>query len=175
MFYAHRDLAEPTRGWVFIHACRRAFATHVENALHVSLVEFGGLARLPALQWHEQPVLPRHWRVDVPWHGTSLTLEALRRTLHTFPEIHYEVTWEPTELSDGGRMLATPELGTWVGLMDRAGNTLVNEVQLRRAMHLPAHRMRAEIEQLLGQPWDDALEPMRRSGDRSPAPQMHAM
>lgn len=175
MFYAHRDLAEPTRGWVFIHACRRAFATHVENALHVSLVEFGGLTRLPVLQWHEQPALPRHWRVDVPWHGTSLTLEALCRSLAMFPAIYYEVTWEPSALSDGGRMLATPELGTWVGLMDRAGNTVVNEVQLRRVMQLPAHRMRAEFEQLLGQPWDAVLEPLRSSGDRLLAPQMRAM
>lgn len=175
MFYANRGVKEPSQGWLFIHACRRAFAAHVESALHAALSDRGTAAGLPPLQWQEQTALRGHWRMDMPWQGTGVTLELLRRGLGMFPGIHVEVTCEPTAAADGARLMVVPELGTWCGQMDRVGNTVVNEIQLRRLMALPAERMRREMALLLGQPWDDVLEPLRASGERLPAPGLHAM
>ncbi len=175
MYFANRDVQQHAQGWVFIHACRRAFASHIETALHVSLVDFGAHERLPQIQWQEQPAMARHWRLALKWQGTGLSFDVLRRSLQMFPGIYAEVTCEPTAEADGARLMLVPDLGFWFGQMDRAGNVTVNEVQLRRAMSLPPEQMRAHIAQLLGSPWDEQLEPLRSSGACLPAANLRAM
>ncbi|CAB4637102.1 unannotated protein [freshwater metagenome] len=79
-------------------------------------------------------------------------------------QLTFEVIEHPGSQFSGARWSFTPSLGMFHSPTDDAGNLVVNENQLRFAMEKAgsnALKLQAEIRKLLGQAWDDELEPFR--------------
>ena len=141
-------------GWLFIYACRHPLVPHVESVVS-SIV-----ARPLSWHWCEQVRLPATVRVDVRWLHDSSSAGRIASALSTFPGMHAEVVVEPAGGEVGRRFLLAPELGLWSAPMDEAGETLISEAVLRRAM-AAQHDPSSVIERLLGKPWENVLEPLR--------------
>lgn len=154
--------AAPTRGWLFLHACRKAFVPHLESEL----------ARLfgtrTSIEWATQTLRPSSCRADIEWRGAAGTAARLMSSLRTFPGLHAEVTEEATADTPAMRFALVPDLGLWSGVMGAAGEVLLSEHQILAAMALPEAQMRMHLNQAMGQPWDALLEPMRAEAQRIP-------
>ena len=154
----------PTRGVVFVHACRRAFAPHLETFLHAAL------GRIDRVDWVVQPLMPGMWCADIAWRGPAGSAAAVMSQMLRIPGIFAEATQEPTATTAGMRYALTPELGLWSSATDAHGNSVLNEAQIRSAMQQPVEQIPLRLAQLLGEPWDAVLEPLRASAQRPPAP-----
>lgn len=158
-----RDLgAAPARGVLFVHSCSSAVAPHLEWAL----------ARVFAsavnVDWAPQPIAPSSVRAEIIWHGPRGTAAAIASALVPFTTIRFEVTEDPSELTEGERFAVTPNLGLFRGTIGIHGDVLVHEDRLRSlvmgartAGADQAGEILAEIDRLIGTPWDDELEPFR--------------
>ena len=156
------NAAAPTRGWLFFHACRKAYAPHVESELARLLS-----ARV-SIQWATQTMRPGSCRADIEWRGAAGTAAAVMSSLRMFPGLHAEATEEATACTPGMRYALVPQLGLWSGVMGAAGEVLLSEHQIQAAMALPEAHMRTHLNRALGQPWDEVLEPMRADAQRIP-------
>lgn len=152
----------PSRGVLFVHSCSAAVAPHLEWAL----------ARVFAtpvdIDWASQPIAPGNVRAEIIWHGPRGTASAIASALVPFSTIRFEVTEDPSESSEGERFAVTPSLGLFRGTIGMHGDVLVHEDRLRSlimgartagADH--SGEIVAEIDRLIGTPWDDELEPFR--------------
>src|SRR5690625_4525413 len=105
--------------------------------------------------------------------GTGARLTAARRG---WAHLRHEVTEEPSAGVDGGRWSHTPELGIFHAVTDVHGNIVVPEDRVRAVLERcvgDAHRMREEMDLVLGQSWDDELEPFRYAGAGAPVRWLH--
>jgi hypothetical protein len=81
--------------------------------------------------------------------------------LRGFPNLRFEVTEETA--SGGERFCFTPSLGVFRAHTGPAGDILIGEQRLRAALDQPD--VERALRDLLGQPWDDELEPFRMAAD----------
>jgi hypothetical protein len=89
----------------------------------------------------------------------------LASLLNRFPDLRFEVTEDPTARSEGRRYSRTPELGLFSADAAANGDLMVREDRLRQAVTACQGRPDALIgalADLLGQAWDDELEPYRQ-------------
>lgn len=151
-----------SRGVLFVHSCSAAVAPHLEWAL----------ARVFAIpvevDWAAQPIAPGSVRAEIIWHGPRGTASAIASALVPFSTIRFEVTEDPSVSAEGERFAVTPSLGLFRGTIGVHGDVLVHEDRLRSLIigartSGAAHsgEIVAEIERLIGTPWDDELEPFR--------------
>lgn len=155
----------PTRGVVFIHSTPLAVCPHVEWAL-------ARVLRVPvSLRWSVQPLDPTTRRSECSWSGRPGTGGRIAAELRQWPMLRFEVTEEPSPGSDGERYMHVPGLGLFRGTMGAAGDIQLGEDRLRALLARPggvAGIVHA-IEEALGTPWDEALEPYRHAGEGAPA------
>lgn len=148
----------PARGVVFIHSCSRAVAPHLEWALaRVFGTEVG-------LDWAGQPIEPGAVRAELIWGGPAGTGARLASALHAFRQVRHEVTEDPTPGREGERFSSTPGLGLFRATIGVHGDVMVPEDRLKTAViqaALTGDDLADEIARLLGQPWDNELEPFR--------------
>lgn len=159
-----------TRGVVFVHSAPRALAPHVEWALGAAL---GSPVHL---QWTPQPVCPGEIRAEVSWTGRPGTGARIASVLRTWERLRIEVTEEPSDDHEGERFSLTPDLGIHRAVVGRNGDVQVCEEQLRGALQRAGDEpgaLRAELDRLLGAPWDAELEPFRCAGEGSPVRWLH--
>lgn len=149
-------------GVLFVHSCPQALCPHVEWALGGVL---GGPVRL---SWTEQPMAPGQLRGEARWSGPAGTGGRIAAALRSWP-LRLEVTEEPSGEGEGERYAFTPSLGVFRAAMSVNGDVLVHEERLRALLDGPAFRLADGVRRLLGQPWDDELEPFRTAGDGAPA------
>ena len=115
-------------------------------------------------------------RAELPWRGEPGTGARLASALRGWDHLRYEVTEEPTAVSDGSRWTYTPSLGihhTWISV---SGDAVVNEDRLREAVLRSAgdaETLQDEIDLLLGVPWDTELEVFRYAGEGAPVRWLH--
>lgn len=96
--------------------------------------------------------------------------------LRAFPGLRFEVTEDATPGADGERYSCTPDLGIFRATIAVHGDLMVGEEQIREMLGRSAAAsilgeefdVEEEIENLLGRPWDDELEPFRHAGDGAP-------
>ena len=118
--------------------------------------------------------------------------------------LRFEITEDASPGCDAVRYSCTPSLGTFSAVVGGNGDILVPEGRLRAAMdlaaaartgagrseadqelgslrdvHGPRHpalggSLEAELALLLGQPWDNELEPFRRAGEGAPVRWLNA-
>jgi hypothetical protein len=158
-------MTHPTSGVVFIHAAPAALCPHVEWALSAAL------RVVPRLDWTAQDAHPDVLRAELAWHAPAGTAARLVSTLMRFPGLSFEVTEEPTGRTEGLRFAYTPELGLFHAQTAPNGDLVVTENQLRAVLDHAAGdpaRLVEALSRLLGDRWDEALEPYRAAGEREP-------
>lgn len=159
------------RGVITVHAAQRAMHLHLEWAISRALGEH---RRGFGLSWEPQPAVPGAFRAASEWSGPAGSGSAVASAL-----AEWSVPFEVTEESDSGlglHFMSTPELGIFAGRTDAAGSILVDEhrIHVAFAKHAgEAERLAEEFGRLLGVPWDEQLDSLRRAQDDSNALWMH--
>ena len=159
-----------TRGVLYVHSAPSALCPHVEWAA-------GGILAMPvSLSWTGQPALHGTYRAEMSWAGPAGTAARLTSALRGWEQLRFEVTEEATPASEGERFSYVPELGVFHAVIGIAGDVMIPENRLKAAIlrsGMAGTQLSAEIDRLLGQPWDDELEVFRYAGDSAPVRWLH--
>lgn len=86
------------------------------------------------------------------------------------------MTSEPCSTAEGERYSCTPDLGIFHAVTGIHGDILIPEDRLRAALQRSQRGetdLEAELNKLLGKPWDDELEPFRHAGEGAPVRWLH--
>jgi hypothetical protein len=175
-----------------IHSAPPALCPHIEWAV-------AGILGVPvSLPWVDQPASPGALRAELDWQGRPGSSGSMTSALAGWNRLRFEVTEDASPGCDSVRYSDTPGLGTFSGTISANGDILVPEGRLRAAMalalagsgpsdelgglrdrHGPRHpalggSLEAELSLLLGQPWDDELEPFRHAGAGAPVRWLNA-
>ncbi|MCB0918261.1 MAG: DUF3145 domain-containing protein [Actinobacteria bacterium] len=163
------EATTPARGVVYIHACPRALSPHVEWALS----EILGIE--VTLEWTPQPIAVGMVRGELSWQAPPGTGAAVASALGGFAPLRFEVTEEPTPGREGERFAVTPSLGLFRATIGIHGDVMISEDRLRSAMQEAAgpQEFNDRVSGLLGQAWDDELEPFRFAGDGNSVRWLH--
>lgn len=165
-------VAPVARGMIYVHSSPRALCPHIEWAAGRAL------GRAVNFSWRDQPVLRGSQRADFYWEGPVGAGAAISSALRGWEQLRFEVTEDPAAGNDGGRWIHTPELGIFHGQTDSTGNTVITEDRLRAAIESAgtnAVELQRELRIMLGQSWDDELEPFRQATDFSPVIWLHSV
>jgi hypothetical protein len=160
----------PARGVLYVHSAPRALCPHVEWAVGHAL------GRSMTLEWEDQPLLEGAQRAEYLWEGSQGMGAQIASGLRGWEYLRYEVTEDAGSGTDGGRWMYTPGLGIFHGQVDTAGNLVVSEDRIRRALstgRADSIELYREFGRALGQEWDEELEPFRYAGDISPVVWLH--
>lgn len=159
-----------TRGVLYVHSAPRALCPHIEWAVA------GVLGTRVGLDWTKQPACPGTWRAEFSWQGAVGTASQLASALRGWQLLRFEVTSEPCASAEGERYSCTPGLGIYHAVTGPHGDIMIPEDRLRAAASRAARGesdLPAEIARLLGQSWDDELEPFRHAGEGAPVRWLH--
>ena len=183
-------------GVLQVHCAPPALCPHIEWAV-------AGVLGVPvSLPWVDQPASPGALRAELEWQGQPGSSGAITSSLAGWNRLRFEVTEDASPGCDAVRYSYTPALGTFSAVVAANGDILVPEGRLRAALalaassqagsdqgraglgplrdqHEPRHpalggSLEAELTLLLGQPWDDELEPFRRAGAGAPVRWLNA-
>jgi hypothetical protein len=142
-------------------------------------------------------------RAELAWQGKPGTSAAIASALAGWNRLRFEVTEDASPGCDAVRYSYTPSLGMFSGTTAANGDIVVSEGRIRAAMalaaagqpgdaatgddalgslrelHAPRHpalggSLEAELALLVGQPWDDELEPFRRAAEGAPVRWLNA-
>ena len=145
-----------SEGLVLIHLAPSALLTHVEWTV-------SGVSGNPTtINWVKDDSLQTLFRGSA---AVACSLEGaatLAAAFMNLKQISFEVIHQG-ELA-GSRWSFTPSLGMFQCATDAAGNLVVNENQLRTSVERAGSnilKLQAELRRILGQAWDDELEPYR--------------
>ena len=178
------------RGVLQVHSAPPALCPHIEWAV-------AGVLGIPVnMPWVNQPAAPGMVRAELDWQARPGASAAITSALAGWGRLRFEVTEEASPGCDAVRYSYTPALGTFSAVTMANGDILVPEGRLRAAMTVTAtapaaapeaagtrfgalgpdraSSLEEEIARLLGQPWDDELEPFRCAGDGAPVRWLHA-
>jgi hypothetical protein len=146
------------------------------------------------LPWVNQAAAPGVVRAELDWQGSPGAAGAITSALSGWGRLRFEVTEEASPGCDAVRYSYTPALGVFSAVTGANGDILIPESRLRAAVTVaaatdlvaharsgstgahtdPLNSLEEEIARLLGQPWDDELEPFRCAGDGAPVRWLHA-
>ena len=145
-----------SEGLVLVHLAPKALLSHVEWTL-------SGISGAPVtINWTQTSAPTTTFRGSV---GLALNQDAgatLAAAFMNLKQLTFEIIVQDEK--NGYRWSFTPSLGMFSSPTDEAGNLVINENQMRSAMEIAgsnALRLQAELRRLLGQAWDDELEPYR--------------
>jgi hypothetical protein len=174
------------RGVLYVHSAPPALCPHLEWAV-------AGILGVPVdLPWVEQPAAPGMLRAEADWQGHPGTAGEITSALAGWNRLRFEVTEEASPGCDPMRFCYTPDLGIFSAVTMANGDILVPESRLRAAMTVAAaaasgvvrlahgagpeapSTLEEELSRLLGEPWDDELEPFRCAADGAPVRWLHA-
>jgi hypothetical protein len=159
-----------------VHSAPSALCPHIEWAV-------AGVVGVPVdLPWVNQPAAPGVMRAELDWTARPGSAGAITSALAGWNRLRFEVTEEASAGCDAVRYSYTPSLGTFCATTAANGDVLVPENRLRAAMTLaaspapgrPAATLEAELGRLLGQAWDEELEPFRYAAEGAPVRWLHA-
>jgi Protein of unknown function (DUF3145) len=173
------------RGVLYVHSAPPALCPHVEWAV-------AGILGVPVdLPWVDQPAAPGMLRAEADWQGHPGVAGEITSALAGWNRLRFEVTEEASPGCDPMRYCYTPDLGIFSAVTMANGDILVPESRLRAAMtvaaaaasgvvrlthgaHPETATLEEELSRLLGEPWDDELEPFRCAADGAPVRWLHA-
>ena len=131
------------------------------------------------MPWVGQPAAPGSLRAELAWQARPGTAGEIASELAGWNRLRFEVTEDSSPGCDGVRHCHTPDLGTFTAVTSANGDIMVPENRLRAAMTLALQAgvtsLEDELDRLLGQAWDDELEPFRRAADGAPVRWLNAM
>ena len=163
-------------GVLSVHSAPSALCPHIEWAV-------AGAIGVPVnLPWVVQPAAPGSLRAELSWTAREGTAGTITSALADWKRLRFEVTEEASPGCDAIRYSYTPALGMFCCVTSANGDVLVPESRLRAAMTLaacpapgrPAASLEAELARLMGQAWDDELEPFRCAAEGAPVRWLHA-
>jgi hypothetical protein len=166
----HETAGVVTRGVLFVHAAPSALCPHVEWAAA------GALGMPVDLSWTPQPARTGHYRAEYSWSAPVGTGARIVSALRLWEHLLFEVTEDPTPVSEGARFSSTPELGVYHAVTGLHGDIMIPEDRLKAAIVKAAISdvpLETEVDKLLGKAWDEALEPFRYAGDGAPVRWLH--
>ena len=164
------------RGVLHVHSAPSALCPHIEWAV-------AGIIGVPVnMSWASQPAAPPALRAELNWTARAGTSAAITSALAGWHKLRFEVTEEASPGCDAVRYSYTPARGTFSCVTSATGDVLVPEDRLRAAIALaacpapgrPAGSLEAELAALMGQAWDEELEPFRCAADGAPVRWLHA-
>jgi Protein of unknown function (DUF3145) len=177
-------------GVLQVHSAPPALCPHIEWAVA------GVVGVAVDMHWVNQAAAPGTVRAELNWQARPGTSAAITSALAGWNRLRFEVTEEASPGCDAVRYSYTPELGIFSAVTMANGDVLIPESRLRDAMTVaaaaasgvvcrprlgapgsppePVTSLEDEISRLLGQPWDDELEPFRCAGDGAPVRWLHA-
>ena len=159
-----------TRGVLYIHSAPSALCPHIEWAV-------GGVFGMPVpMSWTAQPIERAAYRCDYAWSGPVGTAARLASALKGWQKVRFEVTEDATSTSEGERYSYTPGLGVFHAVTGLHGDILVPEDRIKQVVAAAAAGgldLPSALGRLLGQPWDDELEPFRHAGDGAEVRWLH--
>ena len=159
-----------TRGVLYVHSAPSALCPHIEWAV-------GGVLGVPVnVDWTPQPAQPGTYRAELSWTGAVGSAAAIASALRGWNHLRFEVTEEATAHSEGTRYSYTPDLGVFHAVTGLHGDIMIPEDRLKAAVVKSAlgdATLAAEIDKLLGKPWDDELETFRHAGEGAPVRWLH--
>lgn len=156
------------RGVLFIHSVPRAVGPHVEWALARVF------ATSVTIDWTPQPIAPGAVRAEVLWSGPTGTGARIASALRAFTQARYEVTEDPVGDREGERFVVTPSLGLHRATIGVHGDVMVHEDRLRSLLtQATAVSLAEEVRRLIGDPWDEELEPFRVAHEDSTVRLLH--
>jgi Protein of unknown function (DUF3145) len=164
------------RGVLYVHSAPSALCPHIEWAV-------AGVLGVPVdLPWANQPAAPGTMRAELDWAARPGAAGGITTALAGWNRLRFEVTEEASPGCDAVRYSCTPDLGTFSCTTAANGDVLVPENRLRAVMTLaaspapgrPATSLEVELGRLLGQAWDDELEPFRYAAEGAPVRWLHA-
>ena len=94
----------------------------------------------------------------------------------TMPAYAVSTIEDPTATTEGQRFSYTPALGVFHAMTGVHGDILIPEDRLKAAVVKAAlgdTTLVAEVDKLLGKPWDDELETFRHAGEGAPVRWLH--
>jgi hypothetical protein len=159
-----------TRGVLYVHSAPSALCPHVEWAV-------GGVLGAPVHPvWTPQPAQPGSYRSELSWTGDAGSAASIASALRGWNHLRFEVTEEPTTVTEGARYSFTPDLGVFHAVIGLHGDIMIPEDRLKAAVVKAAlgdTTLVGEVDKLLGKPWDDELETFRHAGDGAPVRWLH--
>ncbi len=159
-----------TRGVLYVHSAPSALCPHIEWAV-------GGVFGAPArMDWIPQPVERACYRTEYSWAGPTGTAARLASALKGWQKVRFEATEEAASGTEAERYSYTPTLGVFHAITGIHGDIMIPEDRIRHAMALSSLGGRSLedcLDELLGKPWDDELEPFRHAGDGTPVRWLH--
>jgi hypothetical protein len=163
-------------GVLSVHSAPPALCPHIEWAV-------AGAIGVPVnLPWVVQPAAPGSLRAELNWTARDGAAGTITSALAGWNRLRFEVTEEASPGCDAIRYSHTPALGTFSCVISANGDVLIPENRLRAAMTVaacpapgrPASSLEAELGRLMGQAWDDELEPFRCAAEGAPVRWLHA-
>ena len=161
---------QATRGVLYVHSAPSALCPHIEWALA------GVLGHAVSLDWTPQAAQAGTYRTEFSWLGETGTAAAVASALRGWNHLRFEITEEATSVTEGERYSSTPDLGVFHAVTGIHGDIMIPEDRLKAALLKAAHgevELDAEVNRLLGKPWDDELETFRHAGEGAPVRWLH--
>jgi len=164
------------RGVLYVHSAPSALCPHVEWAV-------AGVIGVPVnLPWVSQPAEPGTLRAELSWTARPGASAEITSALAGWNRLRFEVTEEASPGCDAVRYSYTPTHGTFSCATSANGDVVIPESRVRAALTLaaspapgrPAVSLEAELNRMLGQAWDDELEPFRCAAEGAPVRWLHA-
>lgn len=159
-----------TRGVLYVHSAPSALCPHVEWAV-------GGVLGVQVnVEWIAQPAQPGTYRAEFSWTGDAGSAAGITSALRGWNHLRFEITEDPTSMTEGARYSFTPDLGVFHAVTGLHGDIVIPEDRLKAAVVKAAlgdTTLMGEIDKLLGKPWDDELETFRHAGDGAAVRWLH--
>ncbi|GAA2108725.1 DUF3145 domain-containing protein [Microlunatus panaciterrae] len=159
-----------TRGVVYIHSAPSALCPHIEWAV-------GGVFGAPVrLDWTPQPIERASYRTEYSWAGADGSAAKLASALKGWQRLRFEVTEEATSSTEAVRYSYTPQLGVFQAVTGIHGDIMIPEDRIKQAVvtaALGGPDLVDALDELLGRPWDEELEPFRYAGDGASVRWLH--
>jgi hypothetical protein len=136
----------------------------------------GVLGAAVSAVWTPQPAQAGAYRTELSWTGDAGSAAGVASALRGWNHLRYEITEDPTPLTEGARFSYTPDLGVFHAVTGLHGDIMIPEDRLKAAVvkaMLGDTTLLNEIDKLLGKPWDDELETFRHAGDGAPVRWLH--
>jgi hypothetical protein len=147
-----------SEGIVLLHEVPSSLLTHVEWTI-------SGITGEPTkINWTQNSTPSITHRGQVSFLGNQEAAATIASAFMNLKQLTFEVIEHNGPTANGARWSFTPALGMFHAQTDEAGNIVVTENQLRQAMENAGPnvlKLQAELRKLVGQIWDDELEPLR--------------
>ncbi len=160
MEYVVTVTPQEVRGEMKIYSCPKSICIHVDWALSdifQSRIE---------LDWKPQQIATGAFSSNLSWHGPIGLGSRIVSVLSKWPKLRLEVFQDSNGKVSGERYAVAPNLGIFRADINSLGETIITETRLRSALErtrIENESFEVELAFLLGTPWDDDLEPFRRS------------